>query len=97
MKAVVITQPGGAEVLSLQEVADPQPGVGEVVIDVYTSALNRADLLQRQGVYPPPAGAHSRMPRRAPVAELRRSVCRTGRQSSEPPRRQRVAACIHRA
>jgi len=57
MKAVVITQPGGAEVLSVQEVADPQPAAGQVVIEVYASALNRADLLQRQGAYPPPADA----------------------------------------
>ncbi|MGB0385568.1 MAG: NAD(P)H-quinone oxidoreductase [Ardenticatenaceae bacterium] len=57
MKAVVITQPGGPEVLSLQEVADPQAGPGQIVIDIHASALNRADLLQRQGVYPPPAGA----------------------------------------
>ncbi len=57
MKAVVITQPGGPEVLSVQEVTDPQPGPGQIVIDIYASALNRADLLQRQGAYPPPAGA----------------------------------------
>lgn len=57
MKAVVITQPGGAEVLCMQDVPDPQPAAGQVVIEVYASALNRADLLQRQGAYPPPADA----------------------------------------
>lgn len=57
MQAVVITQPGGPEVLSVQEVPEPQAGAGEVVIDVYASALNRADLLQRQGLYPPPKNA----------------------------------------
>ena len=58
MKAVVITQPGRTKLLYVQvEVADPQPGPGQIVIDIYASALNRADLLQRQGAYPPPAGA----------------------------------------
>ena len=57
MRAVVITEPGGPEVLQLQEVPDPSPGVGEVVLDVTAAAINRADLLQRQGFYPPPPGA----------------------------------------
>jgi putative PIG3 family NAD(P)H quinone oxidoreductase len=41
----------------VQEVPDPSPGAGEVVIDVVASAINRADVLQRQGKYPPPPGA----------------------------------------
>ena len=57
MRAVVITEPGGPEVLEVREVPDPIPGVGEVVVDVAAAALNRADLLQRQGNYPPPHGA----------------------------------------
>jgi putative PIG3 family NAD(P)H quinone oxidoreductase len=57
MRAVVVTEPGGADVLALEEVADPQPRPGEVVVDVAATAINRADLLQRQGNYPPPAGA----------------------------------------
>jgi putative PIG3 family NAD(P)H quinone oxidoreductase len=57
MRAVTITQPGGPEVLSWQEVPDPVPGPGEVLVDVVASAVNRADLLQRQGHYDPPPGA----------------------------------------
>ncbi len=57
MKAVVCTGSGGPEVLGIAEVAEPKPGPGEVVIDVRAAALNRADLLQRRGLYPPPPGA----------------------------------------
>ena len=57
MRAVVITRPGGPEVLELREVDDPRAGPGEVVLDVAATAVNRADLLQRQGRYPPPPGA----------------------------------------
>ncbi|HSU42406.1 MAG TPA: NAD(P)H-quinone oxidoreductase, partial [Polyangiaceae bacterium] len=57
MRAVVVRAPGGPEVLELAEVPDPVPGEREVVIDVRAAALNRADLLQRRGVYPPPPGA----------------------------------------
>jgi putative PIG3 family NAD(P)H quinone oxidoreductase len=57
MHAVVITEPGGPEVLHWTEVPDPRPGPGEVLIDVAASAVNRADMMQRQGFYPPPEGA----------------------------------------
>jgi putative PIG3 family NAD(P)H quinone oxidoreductase len=57
MKAITITEPGGPEVLTWTTVPDPVPGEGEVLVDVVTSAVNRADLIQRQGVYPPPPGA----------------------------------------
>jgi putative PIG3 family NAD(P)H quinone oxidoreductase len=57
MRAVVITEPGEPEVLQWLEVPDPDPGPGEVVIDVAASGVNRADLMQRQGFYPPPPGA----------------------------------------
>ncbi|KAM3362430.1 quinone oxidoreductase PIG3 [Capsicum galapagoense] len=56
MKAVVITSPGGPEVLKLQEVEDPEIKDDEVLIKVAATALNRADTLQRQGKYPPPKG-----------------------------------------
>jgi putative PIG3 family NAD(P)H quinone oxidoreductase len=52
-----VRQPGGPEVLEWTEVPDPVAGPGEVQIDVVASAVNRADLLQRQGHYPPPPGA----------------------------------------
>jgi putative PIG3 family NAD(P)H quinone oxidoreductase len=57
MRAVVITEPGGPEVLVWQEVPDVVAGPGEVLVRVAASAVNRADLLQRQGFYPPPRGA----------------------------------------
>ena len=57
VRAVVITEPGGPEVLEVQEVPDPVAGPGEVVLDVAATAINRADLLQRAGHYPPPKGA----------------------------------------
>jgi putative PIG3 family NAD(P)H quinone oxidoreductase len=57
MRAVVISEPGGPEVLEVHEVPDPTPEPDEVVIDVAATAINRADLLQRQGNYPPPPGA----------------------------------------
>src|ERR1700710_2305039 len=57
MRAVTIREPGGPEVLSWAEVPDPVCGPGEVIFDVVASAVNRADLLQRQGHYPPPPGA----------------------------------------
>jgi putative PIG3 family NAD(P)H quinone oxidoreductase len=57
MHAVTTSGPGGPEVLGWGEVPDPVCGPGEVVIDVAAAAVNRADLLQRQGHYPPPPGA----------------------------------------
>jgi putative PIG3 family NAD(P)H quinone oxidoreductase len=57
MRAVVITHPGGPEVLRLEEVPDPEPGPGEVLVQVAAAGLNRADILQRQGHYPPPPGS----------------------------------------
>jgi putative PIG3 family NAD(P)H quinone oxidoreductase len=57
MYGVVMSEPGGPEVMSWQEVPDPVAGAGEVVLDVAATAVNRPDLLQRQGHYPPPPGA----------------------------------------
>jgi putative PIG3 family NAD(P)H quinone oxidoreductase len=57
MRAITIPAPGGPGVLTLAEVPDPVPAAGEVLIDIAGAGLNRADLLQRQGHYPPPPGA----------------------------------------
>ncbi|HET6288508.1 MAG TPA: NAD(P)H-quinone oxidoreductase [Amycolatopsis sp.] len=57
MYAITIREPGDPDVLEWTEVPDPVAGSGEVVIEVAASAVNRADLLQRQGHYPPPPGA----------------------------------------
>ncbi|MFJ4687760.1 NAD(P)H-quinone oxidoreductase [Streptomyces sp. NPDC091377] len=57
MHAITISEPGGPEALVWDEVSDPVPGEGEVLVDVVAGAVNRADLLQRQGFYNPPPGA----------------------------------------
>ena len=57
MRAVTVSGPGGPEVLGWGEAPYPVCGDGEVVVDVVATAVNRADLLQRQGFYPPPPGA----------------------------------------
>ncbi|MFL5577269.1 MAG: NAD(P)H-quinone oxidoreductase [Gemmatimonadaceae bacterium] len=62
MLAVVISRPGGPEVLEVRDVSTPEPGPGEVLVRVRASALNRADLLQREGRYPAPPGAPANIP-----------------------------------
>jgi len=57
MKAVTVREPGGPEVLELGEVDDVRPGPGEVRVAVAATAVNRADIMQRLGHYPPPQGA----------------------------------------
>lgn len=62
MRAVVITRPGGPEVLEVQEVARPEPQGDEVRVQVRAAGINRADLLQRAGGYPAPLGAPGNIP-----------------------------------
>jgi putative PIG3 family NAD(P)H quinone oxidoreductase len=62
MRAVVITRAGGPEGLAVREVPMPSPGPGEILVRVRASALNRADILQREGRYPPPPGAPADIP-----------------------------------
>ncbi len=57
MKAVIIEKPGDESVLKIGEVPDPKAGPGQLLIRVKYAGLNRADLMQRQGYYPPPPGA----------------------------------------
>ena len=57
MRAIVFDGFGGPEVMRLAEVPDPEVRAGELLIEVAATAVNRADLLQRQGFYPPPPGA----------------------------------------
>jgi putative PIG3 family NAD(P)H quinone oxidoreductase len=57
VRAITVPVPGGPDSLVWGEVPEPVAGPGEVVVDVAASAVNRADLLQRQGFYPPPPGA----------------------------------------
>ena len=56
MRAIVVKQPGGPEVLQLAEVPDPQPREGDLIVRVRAAGVNRADLHQRLGRYPPPPG-----------------------------------------
>lgn len=63
MRAVYISEYGGSDHLEIREVEDPpEPGTGEVQVRVRASALNRADILQRRGMYPPPEGYPERIP-----------------------------------
>jgi putative PIG3 family NAD(P)H quinone oxidoreductase len=57
MKAVVFEKPGDESVLKVGEASDPKPGPGQLLIKVKYAGMNRADLMQRQGFYPPPPGA----------------------------------------
>ncbi len=62
MKAVVISRAGGPEVLELQDVPTPEPDAGEILVRVRAAGINRADVLQRMGQYPAPAGAPAQIP-----------------------------------
>jgi putative PIG3 family NAD(P)H quinone oxidoreductase len=62
MRAVVITAPGGPEVLKLLDLPAPRPAADEVLVKVRASALNRADILQRKGRYPAPPGYSQEIP-----------------------------------
>lgn len=63
MRAVTIREPGGADVLAVRETYPvPRPGRGEVLIKVVAAGVNRADIMQRQGVYPMPPGTPADVP-----------------------------------
>jgi putative PIG3 family NAD(P)H quinone oxidoreductase len=62
VKAARILRPGGPDVFEIAEVETPDAGPGQVLVDVRCTALNRADLLQRRGQYPPPAGVPPDIP-----------------------------------
>ena len=62
MRAVIITRPGGPEVLEIQDVETPEPAGEQVRVRVHASGINRADLLQRAGGYPAPPGSPSNIP-----------------------------------
>nr|MDP2481737.1 alcohol dehydrogenase catalytic domain-containing protein [Candidatus Palauibacterales bacterium] len=62
MKAIRIIRPGEPDVLELVDLEAPAPGPGQVRVEVYGTALNRADLLQRRGAYPAPPGAPPDIP-----------------------------------
>ncbi|MGC4000188.1 MAG: NAD(P)H-quinone oxidoreductase [Anaeromyxobacter sp.] len=62
MRAVIFTGKGGPEVIEVRELPDPAPARHEVLVRVKAAALNRADLLQRRGLYPPPPGTRADVP-----------------------------------
>ena len=62
MKAIVITKPGGPEVLELRETPAPRAAAGEILVKVRAAGINRADILQRMGQYPAPPGAPADIP-----------------------------------
>ncbi len=74
MKAIVFTGAGGPAVMEVREVPDPAPQRGEVLVRVRAAGLNRADLLQRLGRYPPPPGVRGDIP----GLELAGEVARCG-------------------
>ncbi len=78
MRAAVITRFGDPDVLEIQDVPAPVPGPHEILVRVIASALNRADLLQRLGRYPAPAG----VPRDIPGIEFAGEVADVGPQQS---------------
>src|ERR1700680_2573503 len=57
MTATAIRSPGGPEVLIPEQRPQPQPGPGEILVKVAAAGVNRPDVMQRQGLYPPPPGA----------------------------------------
>lgn len=74
MKAIVITKPGGPEVLEIHESDTPAPAASEVLIEVYAAGVNRPDVFQRKGNYPPPPGA----PQDVPGLEVAGVIVQTG-------------------
>lgn len=78
MKAVVLEKFGGPEVLEIKSVPDPVPGDYEILVRVKSSGLNRADVLQRRGKYPAPAGA----PQQIPGLEFAGEVAQLGPKAS---------------
>src|SRR5688572_30295639 len=82
VRVVEITQPGPPEVLKLGERPDPSPAQGEVLIDVEAAGVNRPDVLQRLGKYPPPPGAPKFQDSRSPAPSRRSAMASPGLRSA---------------
>lgn len=89
MRAVGIEKAGGPEVLGVVEVPVPRPGGGEVLIAVEAAGVNRPDVFQRQGLYPPPPGASE-----IPGLEVAGTVVAVGEGVAEPVIGSRVCALL---
>ncbi|HEY8088243.1 MAG TPA: NAD(P)H-quinone oxidoreductase [Polyangiaceae bacterium] len=90
MRAIVIREPGGPEVLEAREVPTPEPTRGEVRVRVRATAVNRADLLQRMGLYPAPPGS----PEDIPGLEIAGEVDAVGEGVTEPSPGDRVFGLV---
>lgn len=90
MRAIVIREPGGPDVMEWQEAATPEPSRGEVRVRVRATAVNRADLLQRAGKYPAPPGS----PVNIPGLELAGEVDAVGEDVTDLARGDRVYGLV---
>ena len=89
MREIAITEPGGPEVLQLVEGVRPRPGPGEILIKVAAAGINRADIVQRYGFYPPPPGAPD-----TPGLEVAGEVCELGEGVAQWQAGDRVCALL---
>ena len=89
MQAIEIVQPGGPEVLRLRRCAIPSPSSGEVLIRVMAAGVNRPDVMQRQGLYPPPPGASE-----IPGLEIAGEIVAVGEGVSESRIGEQVCALV---
>jgi len=89
MTAIAIRKPGGPEVLEAEERPVPTPGVGEILIKVAAAGVNRPDVMQRQGLYPPPPGASD-----IPGLEIAGTVAALGPQANRWKLGDRVMALV---
>lgn len=89
MRAITIVEPGGPEVLALTEIPEPEPGPTDVLIRVEAAGVNRADIVQRQGFYPPPPGAPD-----TPGLEVAGEIVSVGSEVSEWSPGDRVCALL---
>jgi putative PIG3 family NAD(P)H quinone oxidoreductase len=89
MRAVVLDEHGDVDVLRIKDIPDPEPGPDEVVVEVTATALNRADLLQRMGLYPGPPMDHE-----VPGMEFSGTVCAVGSRVSATEIGQRVMGIV---
>ncbi|HEY5222436.1 MAG TPA: NAD(P)H-quinone oxidoreductase [Microbacteriaceae bacterium] len=89
MRAVTVPQPGGPDALTLTRVAEPTPGPNDVLIDVAAAGVNGADISQRRGFYPSPAGAPA-----WPGLEVSGTVARIGAEVTDFAVGDRVCALL---
>ena len=89
MKHIEITQPGGPDVLQMTEGDAPSPGRNQVLVKVAAAGINRPDVMQRQGKYPPPAGASA-----IPGLEIAGEVIEAGADAGWPRPGDQVCALV---